>query len=94
MDKFNRYKLKNKEKVSAKWIATRMHKNKKLCSFKNCKTIGERHHPDYKQPKIIVWLCREHHNIIHGKVKKKCSICNNVHHAKGFCKKHYRLKET
>jgi hypothetical protein len=24
------------------------------------------HHPDYRFPRIVVWLCRKHHRQIHG----------------------------
>ena len=28
----------------------------------------ERHHPDYGQPLLVVWLCRTHHRALHRKV--------------------------
>lgn len=28
----------------------------------------ERHHPDYSQPLLVVWLCRDHHRALHRKV--------------------------
>jgi hypothetical protein len=86
-----RYKIRNKEKVYAKWRACKVHRKRELCSFKNCNELGERHHPDYGNPETIIWLCRKHHNMIHGKVKKICLLCEKNHHAKGFCREHYHL---
>lgn len=81
-----------RKKLSAKWKAKRLHKIRQECCIKGCTELGERHHSDYNNPSFIIWLCRKHHNIFHGKVKKTCSVCEKEHHAKGFCRLHYRLK--
>ena len=26
---------------------------------------SEAHHPDYNQPLLIIWLCKEHHDALH-----------------------------
>jgi len=41
---------------------------KKPCQYENCGIMNvESHHPDYRSPLKVIWLCREHHLKIHGK---------------------------
>ena len=89
MNKHKRYKDKNRDKVSAQNRAYWLHKMPEQCSIKGCFEIGQRHHPNYKKKEEIIWLCRKHHLLIHGKLKGKCSQCDRPHHAKGLCNKHY-----
>lgn len=39
----------------------------------NCKICGDKqveiHHPDYKNPFKILWLCKKHHSELHNKLK-------------------------
>jgi len=35
-----------------------------VCSIKGCEELGERHHPDYSNPRDIIWLCKRHHNLL------------------------------
>jgi len=80
-----------KKYAHIKYVARKLNPISKKCSVPKCKFIGERHHPDYTQPNLIVWLCRKHHSEIHHKEIKKCSIggCNKKHRARGFCISHY-----
>jgi len=87
-----RYREKNKNKAKAQNRALWIHKETQLCSIRGCSQKGLRHHPDYKKPEEIIWLCRKHHLMIHGKVRGKCSLCDNPHSGKGLCKKHYAQK--
>jgi hypothetical protein len=32
-----------------------------------CGAPAEMHHPDYAQPLRVIWLCRQHHLVFHGK---------------------------
>ena len=84
-----RYKNKSKAKVSAQNKAAYLNPKLETCSIKGCVSIGERHHPNYSKAEQIIWLCRKHHLMIHGKVRGNCSKCDNPHHAKGLCNKHY-----
>lgn len=72
--------------------ARAFHKVPKLCSFKGCKTMGERHHPDYSKPLEIIWLCRQHHFKTHHNRFCSAKGCKNVYYAKGFCTVHYTKK--
>lgn len=89
-----KYKANNVKKVKAQNIALYAHPVAKPCSAFGCDKMGERHHYNYDQPKNIIWLCRDHHNIMHGKIKKPCSIegCLSSATSKGLCKKHYAKK--
>lgn len=31
-----------------------------------CSELAEMHHPDYDQPLLVLWLCREHHLALHA----------------------------
>lgn len=87
-----RYKARNKDKVSAQNQAFYVYAGPHQCCIKECSDAGQRHHPNYKEGKEIIWLCRKHHLMIHGKVRGVCSICGKPHHAKGLCAKHYAKK--
>ena len=40
-----------------------------------CKVCGnprtDAHHPDYRRPLTVVWLCRFHHSLAHRREKQK-----------------------
>ena len=59
-------------KYLARWYARRMTANgtieKMPCAFCGNEQ-SQRHHPDYDQPLLIVWLCRDCHRILHDKAK-------------------------
>lgn len=88
-----RYKVKNKDKVSAQNRAAYVFGEPQTCSVDGCGDVGERHHPDYRDAERIIWLCRKHHVERHGngKAKREChwAMCHKPHHAKGLCKMHY-----
>ncbi len=95
-ESWKKWYLKNKDKYrkrkAIQAVARVNNKVRKNCSIRNCKVLGERHHPDYEEPKDIIWLCKKHHEIIHSsKIKRLCSIaeCFGIHDARGWCKKHY-----
>jgi hypothetical protein len=56
---------KNPNKVHAGAVARRLYKIPKPCT--NCKSTKNliRHHPNYKFPKRIIWLCTSCHRSIH-----------------------------
>ena len=89
LERHRRHWMKNKKKYSAKNRAQYVHKKQQECSIKGCNLLGERHHPDYKKREQIIWLCRKHHLEIHGKVRKKCSVCGRPAHARQLCNTHY-----
>jgi len=84
------YESKYPEKVRIRQYTRNWYPKRQLCSVQDCNEIGERHHPDYKQPKLIEWLCLAHHRRKHAKYLPVCSIidCFNKHHSKGYCAKH------
>lgn len=93
---YRRWYKNNKELVSKRWriyrLARKFYPISQKCSIKNCTTIGERHHDDYNNSKIR-WLCKKHHEAFHHENNKKlCLIkkCKRKHHARGFCKMHYK----
>jgi hypothetical protein len=51
----------NPKAVRAHGIAFRLYPVRKTCAVVGCEAMGERHHPDYRFPKEIIWLCRKHH---------------------------------
>ncbi|MBT6046451.1 MAG: hypothetical protein HOG49_06485 [Candidatus Scalindua sp.] len=57
----------NPEKVLAHKIMNKYlaHLERKVCSVEECSDIGERHHPDYRNPLDIVSLCKRHHQKAH-----------------------------
>lgn len=92
-DREKRYLQKHPEKKKAQNKARFLYKTKQECCIKGCFKIGERHHPNYDKPEIIFWLCKEHHLLIHGKIKGQCEVCGKPQHAKNLCVKHYRQKQ-
>lgn len=92
MNKWKKYKTNNPDKIKAHNIALYVHKEQQPCSINGCEDKAERHHPDYKQPDKIIWFCRKHHIMIHGKSRGICKECDRPHHAKGLCKIHYASK--
>ena len=87
-----KYKDDNKEKTKAQRRAYYVNAEPQTCSIKGCDSIGERHHPDYKLKEEIIWLCRKHHLIIHGRIRGKCNVCDSPHYGKDLCKPHYMKK--
>jgi|SRR5215472_7140805 len=65
-----RWREKFPEKAAAHCVANRVHPTAMPCSIEGCTNLGERHHPDYKKPKDIVWLCRKHHKAEHVRLKR------------------------
>ena len=64
----------NREKVNAKYAARLATKKGKLQKPLFCERCGEdkpleRHHPDYKQPLKVVWVCHNCHSQIHRSLK-------------------------
>lgn len=78
--------LKRKARDLARWSGGL---KRKKCSVSGCLDMGERHHPDYEDPKSFTWLCKKHHEQIHT---KECSVvgCTGRHLARGYCNKHYK----
>ena|SRR3990167_1940584 len=89
LERHRRHYRKNKKKYFAEFMGRYYNPNPKKCSIKGCNVPGERHHPNYNKPAKIVWLCRKHHLAIHGKIRKKCSICGKSSHARKLCGTHY-----
>jgi len=48
-------------KNRAHWMARKI--KARECIF--CKKQGERHHEDYSKPLEVVFLCRQHHKMVH-----------------------------
>ncbi len=63
----------------------------KICSCCRKEALLDGHHPDYDKPLEVVWLCPMCHRHEHKPIKI-CSMdnCNEKHHSKGFCNKHYQ----
>jgi hypothetical protein len=38
-----------------------------------CGKKAEMHHHDYSKPKSVIWLCREHHLLLHNSINKKAA---------------------
>jgi len=59
-------------KYLARWYAKRMTANGTIeqqpCAFCGSEK-SQRHHPDYNQPLLIVWLCANCHRELHNKAK-------------------------
>jgi hypothetical protein len=64
------YREKNYHKKKARAIAYRLKTTGQL-KMEPCakcgKKIAESHHPDYKRPGHVIWLCRKHHMELHRK---------------------------
>ncbi len=42
------------------------------CKIPGCRRKAQMHHPDYKKPLLVEWICRAHHLELHGtEVQKK-----------------------
>lgn len=86
----------NKEKVRKMqhflYLARVAHPIRQKCSHAECSLLGQRHHPDYRRPKNIIWLCQRHHDDVHQGKARLCKIkkCGNLHLAKGYCNKHWK----
>ena len=55
------YYINNGEKVRARVLSQKV--QRQSCIF--CERLGERHHPDYKEPLHIIFLCKSHHKQVH-----------------------------
>lgn len=82
---------KNKEKYNVRYYAMKHNPKQMPCSIKGCKGKAERHHPDYKKPKEVIWLCRKHHMAVHGKIRGECKLCGKPNHARELCNNHYNV---
>jgi len=60
-----KHRAKYPEKKRARDRAIRVYPERRKCSILGCLRIGERHHPDYSKPELIVWLCKKHHQEAH-----------------------------
>lgn len=74
---FIEYRKKAKEKYRARARVGQALKDGRLekgvCEFyrsSQCKGRIEGHHPDYKKPLQIYWLCSKHHREEHNKIEK------------------------
>ncbi len=38
---------------------------RKKCVIENCEAIGQIHHIDYGDPLAVLWLCQNHHAMVH-----------------------------
>ena len=78
--KMRSYRERNREKVNqivyksmsnhpqeckARSLANYHYPTSQVCSIDGCDQMGERHHPDYSQPSLIIWLCPKHHRELH-----------------------------
>jgi hypothetical protein len=72
-----RYYSNNIEKFTAKYtinqlVRKNMIKRPSICSFCGKKNhLIEGHHPDYRLPAVIIWLCRKCHNTEHKRINKE-----------------------
>lgn len=87
-----KYKARHRREEAARLAAFRANPVLRTCSIKDCTERAERHHPNYDEKKNIVWLCRKHHLMVHGKTRKVCIVCGELQHAQELCKKHYSAK--
>lgn len=55
---------KHRDRQNARSLAHFHFRQRQVCSIKGCNELGERHHPNYSNPKEIIWLCKEHHNLL------------------------------
>lgn len=61
-----KYRQANKQKVYARGVFRR-DEFKGTCII--CGQPGERHHPDYANPKEVIWFCKAHHWEHHDNIK-------------------------
>jgi hypothetical protein len=65
-DPVKRARFEARQAVRRQLVAGKLHNEP--CAF--CGAIyAEKHHPDYSQPLLIVWLCRECHRGVHAKAE-------------------------
>lgn len=61
-----------RDRFLARWLAKRMTENG-MIEQQPCALCGnpnsQRHHPDYNEPLLIVWLCADCHRELHKKAK-------------------------
>lgn len=43
---------------------------KSPCETIHCEEKAEAHHPDYNNPRLIIWLCRKHHLSLHKELNQ------------------------
>lgn len=39
---------------------------KQSCRYPGCGKAAQMHHPDYSEPLRVIWLCHEHHRLVHS----------------------------
>lgn len=71
---YSRLSEKAKQKVIARSIANVEQKRGNLVP-EPCEICGttediEKHHPDYRFPKLVTWLCRKHHLDLHHPLRR------------------------
>ncbi len=79
--KMRSYRERNREKVNliayksmsnhpkecnARSLSNYYYPKRQVCSLDGCNQMGERHHPDYSNPSLIIWLCPKHHRELHN----------------------------
>lgn len=56
-----------------KVLVTRGHLLKQPCSI--CRSAEvEAHHPDYGRPRLVIWLCKQDHRLIHQALADKATM--------------------
>lgn len=77
-ENYKRYKMKFPGKTKARIKLNKAIKEGKIfkepCKICNAIDKNEAHHPDYRKPLSVIWLCRKHHYDVHHKriILKKC----------------------
>ena len=46
------------------------------CAIRGCGELGSRHHPDYRKPLEVVFLCQEHHQEHHNRSRRNFKRLN------------------
>lgn len=64
-----RYREMNQIIIKAQRIANKAFPIRQKCSVFGCNELGEKHHPNYKKPLEIIWLCRNHHREYHKNIQ-------------------------
>ena len=57
----------HKDRHSIRARSEYLYPNAFRCSVEGCQEQGERHHLNYQDAGLIVWLCRVHHRLLHSK---------------------------